>query len=46
LKTAYRDGVLNKEEEKFLKQKRIELNISDEEGKKLEEEVLKSLGYK
>ncbi len=46
LKTAYRDGVLNKEEEEFLKQKRIELNISDEEAKKLEEEILKSLGKK
>lgn len=46
LKTAYRDGVLNKDEEAFLKEKRIELNISDEESKTLEEEVLKTLGYK
>lgn len=46
LKTAYRDGILNKEEEEFLKQKRIELNISDTEGKKLEDEVLKLLGFK
>jgi len=45
LLTAYRDGVLNKEEEEFLKQKRIELNISEEEGKRLEEEVLRILGY-
>lgn len=46
LKTAYRDGVLNEEEKKFLKEKRIELNISEEEAKKMEEEVLKNLGYK
>jgi biopolymer transport protein ExbB len=46
LKTAYRDGVLNKEEEAFLKEKRIELNISDNEGRKLEDEILISLGYK
>ncbi len=46
LKTAYRDGVLNKDEEEFLKQKRIELNISDEEAKLLEEEILKLLGHK
>jgi len=46
LKTAYRDGVLNKDEEAFLKEKRIDLNISDTEGKKLEDEILKSLGYK
>ncbi len=46
LKTAYRDGVLNKDEEEFLKIKQIELNISNEERKTLEEEVLKTLGYK
>lgn len=46
LKTAYRDGVLNEEEKKFLKEKRIELNISEEEAKKMEEEILKNLGYK
>ena len=39
LLTAYRDGVLNNDEEIFLKEKRIELNISDEEGSKLEKEV-------
>ncbi len=43
LMTAYRDGVLNKDEENFLKDKRIELNISDEEGSKLENEVKSSL---
>lgn len=44
LLTAYRDGVLNKEEEEFLKEKRIELNIADKEGTKLEQEVKKYLG--
>lgn len=39
LLTAYRDGVLNKDEERFLKEKRVELNIADEEGEKLENEV-------
>ncbi|MFZ5516492.1 MAG: MotA/TolQ/ExbB proton channel family protein [Candidatus Zhuqueibacterota bacterium] len=39
LLTAYRDGVLNKDEEAFLKEKRIELNISEKEGQKLEQEV-------
>ncbi len=43
LMTAYRDGVLNKDEENFLKEKRVELNISDEEGKKLEDEVKKTM---
>jgi biopolymer transport protein ExbB len=33
--TAYRDGVLNEAEEKFLKEKRIELNISDSEHEKI-----------
>lgn len=44
LLTAYRDGVLNKDEIQFLKEKRIELNIADEEGKKLEREVKEMLG--
>jgi len=39
LKTAYRDGVLNEDEKEFLAQKRIELNISDEEAAELEHEV-------
>jgi len=43
LLTAYRDGVLNKDEERFLKEKRIELNIADEEGTKLENEVKATL---
>lgn len=46
LLTAYRDGVINKDEEKFLKNKRIELNISDDEGSKLEDEVKESLNIK
>lgn len=37
--TAFRDGVLNKEEEKFLKEKRVELNISDSEFEKLASEL-------
>ncbi len=44
--TAYRDGVLNKEEEEFLKAKRIELNISEEEFIKLAGEVKKVLNVK
>lgn len=44
LLTAYRDGVLNADEEKFLKEKRIELNISDAEFEKLAEELKKSHG--
>lgn len=44
LLTAYRDGVLNKDEVQFLKEKRIELNIADEEGAKLEQEVKGILG--
>ena len=43
LLTAYRDGVLNEDEQRFLKEKRIELNISDEEGTKLENEVKAAL---
>ncbi|MBZ0200925.1 MAG: MotA/TolQ/ExbB proton channel family protein [Ignavibacteriaceae bacterium] len=43
LMTAYRDGVLNKEEEEFLKAKRVELNISEEEFVKLAGEVKKNL---
>jgi len=39
LLTAYRDGILNKDGERFLKEKRVELNISDEEGAKLQNEV-------
>ncbi len=39
LVTAFRDGVLNKDEEKFLKEKRVELNISDAEFEKLAAEV-------
>jgi biopolymer transport protein ExbB len=37
--TAYRDGALNEEEQKFLKAKRVELNISDSEFEKLASEV-------
>jgi biopolymer transport protein ExbB len=44
LKTAYRDGVLNEEEREFLRAKRVELNISDEEAAKLEKEVRQALG--
>ncbi len=44
--TAYRDGVLNPEEEKFLRDKRIELNISDAEYEKLSSELKKSHGIK
>lgn len=44
LLTAYRDGILNRDEELFLKEKRIELNIADEEGAKLEREVKELLG--
>ncbi len=44
LLTAYRDGVLNPEEEKFLKDKRIELNISEAEYQKLAAELKKSHG--
>jgi biopolymer transport protein ExbB len=43
LLTAYRDGVLNKDEQRFLKEKRVELNIADEEGERLESEVKKML---
>ena len=43
--TAYRDGKLNKEEQAFLKEKRVELNISDEEFEKLAAEVKTSLGH-
>ncbi len=39
LLTAYRDGVLNKDEAVFLKDKRVELNISDTEFEKLAQEV-------
>jgi len=46
LMTAYRDGVLNSDEEKFLKEKRIELNISDAEYEKLAAELKKSYGIK
>ena len=46
LLTAYRDGVLNSDEEKFLKDKRIELNISDAEYEKLSAELKKSHGLK
>lgn len=44
LKTAYRDGVLNDEEREFLRAKRVELNISDEEAARLEREVREELG--
>jgi biopolymer transport protein ExbB len=44
LLTAYRDGILNRDEVQFLKEKRIELNIADEEGEKLEREVKGLLG--
>lgn len=44
--TAYRDGVLNPEEEKFLREKRIELNISEAEYEKLSAELKKSHGIK
>lgn len=46
LLTAYRDGVLNADEEKFLKDKRIELNISDAEFQKLVGELANSHGIK
>jgi len=45
LRTAYRDGVLNPEEKQFLKEKRVELNISEKESAELEKEVKSSLGY-
>lgn len=45
LLTAYRDGILNSEEQKFLKEKRIELNISEDEFKKISEEIQKELGF-
>lgn len=43
--TAYRDGELNTDEVKFLKDKRIELNISDEEFEKLAAEVKAETGF-
>lgn len=46
LLTAYRDGVLNIDEQRFLKEKRIELNISDEEFEKLAKEVQETTGHK
>lgn len=46
LKTAYRDGILNIDEQKFLKEKRIELNISEDEFNKISEEIQKELGVK
>ncbi len=46
LTTAYRDGVLNDEEQKFLKEKRIELNISEKEFEKLAEEILAEMNVK
>lgn len=46
LKTAYRDGVLNIDEQKFLKEKRIELNISEDEFNKISEEIQMELGVK
>lgn len=39
LKTAYRDGVLNADEEKFLKEKRVELNISEKEHEEISSEI-------
>jgi biopolymer transport protein ExbB/TolQ len=44
LTTAYRDGVLNKDEKQFLQEKRVELNISEEEAAELEKEVKKMYG--
>ena len=44
--TAYRDGVLNEEEQKFLKEKRVELNISEKEFEKLSEEILSEVKVK
>jgi len=44
--TAFRDGVLNHDEEVFLKAKRVELNISEDEYFKLAEEVQKKLNIK
>ncbi|HOJ18959.1 MAG: MotA/TolQ/ExbB proton channel family protein [Ignavibacteriales bacterium] len=46
LLTAYRDGKLNKDEQLFLKEKRLELNISEEEFEKLAKEVLDETGHK
>lgn len=46
LLTAYRDGVLNDDEQKFLKEKRMELNISETEFSKLAEEIEKTTGHK
>lgn len=42
--TAYRDGKLNKDEQVYLKEKRLELNISDEEFEKLTKEVREETG--
>jgi biopolymer transport protein ExbB len=39
----YRNGNLTEEGSEYLRRKRIELNISDEEAKIIEEEILKSL---
>lgn len=46
LLTAYRDGVLNKDEQAFLKEKRMELNISEAEFNKLAQEIEKTTGHK
>lgn len=46
LLTAYRDGILNQDEQKFLKEKRMELNISEAEFNKLAKEIEKTTGHK
>ncbi|MHC1736768.1 MAG: MotA/TolQ/ExbB proton channel family protein [Ignavibacteriaceae bacterium] len=46
LLTAYRDGKLNTDEQAFLKEKRIELNISDEEFETLTSEIMQVAGHK
>lgn len=46
LLTAYRDGVLNQDEQTFLKEKRMELNISEAEFNKLAQEIEKTTGHK
>jgi len=45
LLTAYRDGKLNKDEQAFLKEKRLELNISDDEFETLLSEIKSATGH-
>ena len=44
--SVYKDGELNEDEKEYLRQKRIELEITDEEAEKIEEEIVKYYGRK